>query len=300
MCRGMNQAQPGQPPELELDIARKNAVGLEYAARFPEAIDVLRAERDRAEQFVHTMHATSDLLNRNDIHHIYIKYRKLYQYYDSNADVVVPRGRWSDTVQLLEGEGYTPHVMFKEPDKIMFDKPGHVSVHLHPGVTWNGVSYFSTESLWDESLESTDGPWRELCRKHDFLVNLAHNIFENYVISLGDVLYFRRFMEAGPVDSAEAEQVAVENGWGFGFRRGYAQVLALVGAWADVDRSGMPPRWLIEFPYRIPLSMLAPTYGQRLVHQVARKEYHDAAREVYAYPTFYALKRRHDLPWLKR
>jgi hypothetical protein len=288
----------GAPSELEVETARDAAVGLEFLERFPQTGELLAVERAKADRFAAAMQECSTLLAGRGIDHLYIKFRKLYRYYDSNADVIVRPERWAETVQLLEDRGYAPFVMFKEPDKIMFDKPGEVSIHLHPGVTWNGVSYFDTASLWQRSTVSPDGPWRELDPTHDFLVNLAHNVFENYVVSLGDVLFFARFLGAHPLDEEEAERIAVANGWGYGFRMAYAQVRTLLGAWAEADASGQYPSWLADHPYRIPLTELVPTYAERIRHQLRAGRYRTAGREIYAYPAFYALMRRHDLPFL--
>ena len=106
-------------------------------------------ETARSQAFRRAMQETSSLLAAHHVPHIYIKFRKLYQYYDSNVDVIVARKQWQAAIAALESEGYAGHVMFKEPDKIMFSCRGaRVSVHLHPGVTWNGVPYFSEDELW--------------------------------------------------------------------------------------------------------------------------------------------------------
>jgi hypothetical protein len=286
------------PSEVEVEVARSSAVGLEFVERFPRAEALLTEERRKAEQFATAMRDNSASLAEHGIEHLYIKFRKLYRYYDSNADVIVRPERWDETVQLLRDRGYVPFVMFKEPDKIMFDKPGEVSIHLHPGVTWNGVSYFDTGSLWERSVASPDHAWRELDPTHDLLTNLAHNVFENYVVSLGDVLFFQRFLRTHHLDVAEAERIATANGWGYGFRRAYAQIRTLLGTWAAADARGEFPTWLADHPYRIPLTDLAPTYAERIAHQLRAGRYRTAGREIYAYPAFYALMRRHDLPFL--
>lgn len=288
----------GVPSAVEQDLAMENAVSLVFASRFPDAVDLLAEEQRKAKQFRDTLHATAALLDRHGIDHIYIKFRKLYPYHDSNADVIVPAERWEQAVRLFKNAGYSPYIMFKEPDKVMFDKPGEVSVHLHPGVTWNGVSYFDTATLWSESIASTEGPWRELAPLHDFLVNLAHNLFENYEVTLGEVLFFRQFLRTWSIDLDEAERIAADQGWDHGFRRAYGQMASLLDAWSDADRTGVVPGWLLNYPYRMPVSFLAPSYGQRIVHQLRRGDYRTAGREIYAYPAFYALKRRHDLPFL--
>lgn len=298
MCTPTGRHCPGQPSPMAIKIARKNALGLEFAAHYPDAAAQLEQEQQRQDAFHRVMHETSRLLLDHGIEHICIKFRKLYRYYDSNVDVVVDPRQWAQSVELIQGQGYTPHVMFKEPDKIMFDKPASVSVHLHPGVTWNGVPYFDQQSLWRRSTRSADRPWLELAPEDDFLVNLAHNLFENYEVSLGDVLYFKRFIEAHTFDLGALEQIAAANGWRYGFRQAYRQIHTLVRAWTHAQHTGTISAELLRYPYQIQMPVLARTFGQRIASNLGGLRLRTALREVYAYPAFYALKRRHDLPWL--
>jgi hypothetical protein len=289
-----------RPGALELQIARKNALGLEFVAHYPDAVDLLQQEQRRQDEFQRVMQATSRLLQAHEIDHICIKFRKRYRYYDSNVDVIVAQQQWTHAVALLSNEGYEPHIMFKEPDKIMFDKPGEVSVHMHPGVTWNGVPYFDEQALWRHSTPSADGPWCELSDDYHVLVNLAHNVFENYEVSLGDVLFFKRFMANVHLDPADLERIAADNGWRYGFQQAYAQMCDLVTAWDRAEQSGEIPVHLLDYPYQIGMPVLARAFSQRVAGNLAGKRLRMALREIYAYPAFYVLKRRHDLPWLVR
>lgn len=298
MCAGATQRCPGLPSALEIKIARKNALGLEFIAHYPDATALLEQEQQRSDAFRRVMRETSQLLQDHGFEHICIKFRKLYRYYDSNVDVVVDPRQWRQSVELLQHQGYTPHVMFKEPDKIMFDKPEAVSVHLHPGVTWNGVPYFDQPSLWRRSTRSADGPWLELAPEDDVLVNLAHNLFENYEVSLGDALYFKRLMETYAFDPEDLERIAAANGWRYGFQQAYRQMRTLVSAWTHVEPTGALPANLLDYPYQIQMPVLARTFSQRIASNLSGLRLRTALREVYAYPAFYALKRRHDLPWL--
>ncbi len=191
--------------------------------------------------------------------------------------------------------------MFKEPDKIMFSRAGSpVSVHLHPGVTWNGVSYFGEDELWSHACPSAEGAWLEMTGEYDYLINLAHNVFENYEISLGDMLYFRRFLQKNSLEVHRLEAVAAANGWRLGFRQMQAQVNALDKAWDEAIRTGAIPASLLTYPYRISGPALARAFCERIARNVGQRNFRPALREAYAYPAFYALKRRHDLPFLAR
>lgn len=290
-----------QPGAAEMKLARKNAVGLEFISHFPSSIALIEEEQSRLAAFRRTMQQTSSLLADHDIPHIYIKFRKLYHYYDSNVDVIVAMADWRSAVAALQAEGYNGNVMFKEPDKIMFSRAGQsVSVHLHPGVTWNGVPYFDIDDLWSHSYPSSDGPWRELTDDYDYLINLAHNVFENYEISLGDMLYFRRFLRGNSLDEKRLESVATVNGWRRGFQQIHAQVKNLTTAWDQAERDGHLPQPLLSYPYDIPFTSLVGSFGERIAHNVFSNRYKLALREVYAYPSFYLLNRRHDLKFLSR
>jgi hypothetical protein len=297
----LSKSTAGQPGDKEMQIARKNHVGLEFISHYPAAVSQQTSEQEKYRAFQSAMEDTSMLLDRHGIAHIYIKFRKQYLYYDSNVDVIVGKEQWAQTCALLKEKGYSGHVMFKEPDKIMFSKPeAPVSIHLHPGVTWNGVQYFSIEELWENSLPSSDFAAREMTPPYDFLINIAHNLFENYDLSLGDVLYFKRMVERHSIAAGPLEQAAIQNGWGYGFRQVFGQALRLVKEWEAAEQADQIPRTLLAYPYRITPLVLAQAYWQRFTSNVMRKDFRSALREMYAYPSFYALQRRHDLAFLHR
>lgn len=293
--------ESGQPSAAEIKIARKNSVGLEFIAHYPKALALTQEENSRLVAFRDAMQETSKLLASHEIPHIYIKFRKLYRYYDSNVDVIVTKEKWQSAIAALQADGYLGHVMFKEPDKIMFSRLGQsVSVHLHPGVTWNGVPYLDEDVLWRDASPSPDGAWLELSENYDLLINLAHNVFENYEISIGDMLYFRRFLRGRSIDEERLRAVAAENGWHAGLLHVLSQVKTLVRAWDLAEQSGHIPSFLLAYPYGIPVLSLARAFAERVAHNVASRHFRRALREVYAYPAFYALMRRHDILPLSR
>jgi hypothetical protein len=300
----LNEKEPvssAQPGERDRKIARNNSVGLEWILHYPNAPELQLPERERHDRFQTALKETSDLFQKNAIPHIYIKFRKHYHYYDSNVDLLVRSGQWRHAIGVLEEDGYSGHVMFKEPDKIMFSKPDKtVSVHLHPGVTWNGVRYFDEDDLWEKSRPSADYPAREMNESYDFLINLAHNVFENYELSLGDMLYFQRHLQRYSLDFTEMEEVAASNGWRYGYQRLLAQVRGLINAWEEAKQSGKIPSSLLAYPYPIAMPVLAGAFSERIASNVSGRRFRAALREVYAYPSFYALKRRHELPILNQ
>jgi hypothetical protein len=300
----LNQYELGssaQPGERERKIARSNHVGLEWILHYPDAHELKSQEMERHDSFQTVLKETSDLFWKKAIPHIYIKFRKHYRYYDSNVDLLVRSDQWRHAVTVLEEDGYSGHVMFKEPDKIMFSKPGKtVSVHLHPGVTWNGVRYFDEQDLWEKSLPSADYPAREMNESYDFLINLAHNVFENYELSLGDMLYFQRHLQVYSIDFTGMEETAATNGWRYGYQQSLAQVRELIKSWEEAKQSGRISSRLLAYPYPITVPVLAGAFSERIASNLSGRRFGAALREVYAYPSFYALKRRHELPILNQ
>jgi putative nucleotidyltransferase-like protein len=292
---------PDSPTQREMTIARKNSVGLEYADHFPTAAAILAVENDRLTGFLDALEETSESFQAAKIPHILIKHRRRYRYYDSNVDVVVSHDDWNRAIELLHSRGYAGNVMFKEPDKIMFDHPAkRISVHLHPGVTWNGVPYISTEFLWSNAQPQGNGFRRELSDEFEFLVSVGHLLFENYEITLGDLLSFSRDLQTGTIDIARLSGIARANRWEWGFRQVFEQVTTLVENWNTTTDAAAVPGHLLSFPYQIPPAVLARTYSRRIVSNAHDGHWRRALREIYAYPAFYALKRRHDLPWIRR
>jgi hypothetical protein len=284
------------PSHREMSIARKNGVGFEYADHFPNAAAIQSAENDRLTAFLSTLEKTSESFQAAKIPHILIKHRRRYRYYDSNVDVVVLRGDWNRAIDLLHARGYAGNVMFKEPDKIMFNHPAkRASVHLHPGVTWNGVPYISTECLWRNAHPQRNDFRRELSDEFEFLVSVGHLLFENYEITLGDLLSFSRDLQTGAIDVARLSAIARANRWEWGFRQVYEQVATLVEKWNDIPDDADVRGHLLSYPYQIPPAVLARTYSRRIVGNARDGNWRRALREIYAYPAFYALKRRHDL-----
>jgi hypothetical protein len=289
------------PTQLEMSVARKNGVGLEYASHFPNAAAILTEEKGWLADFLGTLEETSESFQAAEIPHILIKHKRQYRYYDSNVDVVVSRCDWNRAVQLLHSCGYSGNVMFKEPDKIMFDRPAkRISVHLHPGVTWNGVPYVSTESLWSNSRAHGNGFRRELSDEFELLVNVGHILFENYEVTLGELLYCSRDLQEREIDVGRLACIARANNWGWGFQQLFDQVKSLANNWNIAAGAAVVPRQLLNYPYQLSPTVLARTYARRIVNNARDGHLRRALREVYAYPTFYALKRRHDLPGLRR
>jgi hypothetical protein len=290
----------GDPPDdavqaAALSVARENGLGLELATHLADG-PARRGEELRERQFLGAQAEASSLLGGSGVEHILFKVDRLYRYYDSNVDVIVRVRDWPEATALLERQGYVGSVMFKEPDKVMFSRPDDaVSLHLHPGVTWNGVPYFDDDALWSQSEpDPTVARRRRLRFEDELAVNLAHDLFENYEVSLGDALYFRRAFERD-VALAELEPLAKGNGWVHGLRAAFGYVRAIADGWAGAEKNEIVPPGLLEFPYRIPRAILARAFGERITAGVRDGRIRRAARELYAYPAFYALARRHDL-----
>jgi hypothetical protein len=282
-------------PDLALRLARANGVGLEFARHLPDG-PIRQEEEARGARFRTRVLEASALLGAARIEHIIFKCDRHYVYYDSNVDVIVRPGDWPHARRALQVAGYRGNVMFKEPDKVMFSRPGDpTSVHLHAGVTWNGVPYFDDDALWRRSVRDPLLPERRRLDGQDELaVNLAHNLFENYEVSLGDALYFRRALAAAPaLDDLEIH--ARCNGWLGGLGAALAHAHSLAEDWATSERTGHVTPRLANFPYRLPRSTLAQAYSERITANVRARHLRRAAREAYAYPTFYALWWRHDL-----
>jgi hypothetical protein len=290
-----------KPTQREMTIARKNGVGFEYASQFPNAASILAEEQERLTAFLDALEETASALQAEEIPHIWIKHRRSYRFYDSNVDVVVAPGDWNRTVKLLQEQDYTGHVMFKEPDKIMFDHPAkRVSVHLHPGVSWNGVPYISSTWLWSNSQPQGNEFRREMSDEIEVLIGVGHALFENYEISLGDLVSFGRVLQERSVNSKKLASVAAANGWGWGFEQVFAQASSLAEVWTNASDNANVPNHFFDYPYRIPPQVLARAYARRIFSNIRTGRLRNALREVYTYPTFYALKRRHDLPGLRR
>ena len=119
--------------------------------------------------------------------------------------------------------------------------------------------------------------------------------FPSEICCILDIAYIRNSLETGIL-----EAIAAANGWRLGFQQLQGQVNALVRAWDDAAETGVLPLSLLDYPYHISMPMLARAFGERIARNIVGRRFRPALREAYAYPAFYALKRRHDLPFLSR
>ena len=280
---------------LALELARANGVGLELARYLPDG-PALREAPARGARVRRRIEEASALLGAEGIEHIVFKCERHYRYYASNVVVIVRPADRPRALHALYTAGYRGNVMFKEPDKVMLSLPGDpTSVHLHVGVTWNGVPYFDDDALWRRSTADPLLPGRfRLDGDDELAVNLAHNLFENYEVSLGDALYFRRALGTAPGPTG-LDLHARPNGWLGGLGAALEHARSLAEAWASAEQTGLVAPRLVDFPYRLPRATLARAYGERINANLRAGHLRRAAREVYAYPTFYALWWRHDL-----
>jgi hypothetical protein len=76
--------------------------------------------------------------------------------------------------------------------------------------------------------------------------------------------------------------------------------MEMIKAWEEAKQSGKIPSRLLAYPYPIAVPVLAGAFSERIASNLSGRRFGAALREVYAYPSFYALKRRHELPILNR
>lgn len=185
-----------------------------------------------------------------------------FPYADSNVDLVtVEPHRWDAYVQCLQSLGFRRWrslADWREPGKKMYrrhvDGAGerlHPYVHLHRGISWNGVDYLDLQAvvvrkqLLDQSGVLIPVP----SAMDELLIMAAHAYFENKLISLHELLYFYHLCPK-IMDWSELERVSMMYHW----RHAWESFLIRVTALAK--QSGLPlPVTLTEDTKTFPLQM---------------------------------------------
>ena len=156
------------------------------------------------------------------------------------------------------------------------------AVHLHREVAWFDVPAIPTDELLRDAHRPTGSPCLLPSPIVALRILLAHAVFQNLALTLGDLRTFR--VLAGEVDVAEAGSQAGREGWGRGFRDARRTV-----EWAiqRLDRLEAVP---LPLPLSIPQSLLGGFEHALYLARAGSLPY--AIREILLRPALVAAKRR--------
>lgn len=262
---------------------------------------VLAGTGEYRQDFWRSVAELDQLLTRPRASHLFIKTVRAYPFADSNIDVVCETEKdWQRAFALAIEQGRRATYSYHEPDKVMFRlardgreiKPAW---HLHRTVSWNGVPYLENAELFTQrrQVEYADTSLPVPDAAHAIAINAGHALFENFVIPLGElydtVELSREVSDWNPLFAAARRQ-----GWEAGLR-GYLELVRTAAERLDFPHAipvngGVAPMAL-RFPLTIPISLQLKSFFSRIGHNVRRRHWRIALRELYAYPLFYVIEK---------
>ncbi|MCB8965966.1 MAG: nucleotidyltransferase family protein [Ardenticatenaceae bacterium] len=217
-----------------------------------------------------------------------------FPYADSNLDIVTAKPeRQAEYKALLRELGYRPFrnlADLREPMKQTYQKDGvRLRLHLHTAVSWNGVVYlplgqvWQRRRLWPTADQSVWIPSAE----DELLIMAAHAWFENKLVSLHEILYWRELVQTD-LDWAYLTKTAQEAGWSKGFMQFMgivSQLASLLGIPTTIPLPlpTVPLSDSIWLPYVFPVRQNWPVTSQKMAADWRRGEWHKLPRQLFSY-----------------
>lgn len=137
------------------------------------------------------------------------------RYMYSNFDVVVGDDGWDAAVSCLAAWAPRTSAHPLERTKLLLYPVAGPAVHLHRSVAWFDVPIISTPQLRQRSTRPRGSPVNLPDGPDALRILLAHALFQNLSLSLGELLEYRALIENGT--EAEARARARREGWVRGF-----------------------------------------------------------------------------------
>ena len=232
---------PGpQPLAAALRLARRNEVEgpfvRAYAARLPGAL----ARLDGAVAAYRSNLATAcRLLESAGVEPVLIKASPLDDVTYSNFDLVVGDDGWGPAVAAL-----TPWVVrtsryrLERATKMLLYPPAGPAVHLHRAIAWFDVPAVTTDAVRARATRSEGSPCLLPHPVDAVRIQLAHAVFQNQSLSLGELRSIRDLLRPEVLGPARA--LAGREGWTRGFDDAARTSLRAVDRLDDLDPFRLP------------------------------------------------------------
>lgn len=134
-----------------------------------------------------------------------------------NLDVFIPPAKEDMARRLLRQLGYVELRNIEEPHKYLFKRfrfgEEVCAVHLHLRLEWS-VSFLHEERVWERRRPAPDDAGFFIPSPEDaLLITLAHALYENKCLKLGDVLRVSACLGQGALDWEYTWGTARSKGW---------------------------------------------------------------------------------------
>ncbi|HYM83636.1 MAG TPA: hypothetical protein VEY67_05765 [Candidatus Dormibacteraeota bacterium] len=232
-------ADPGTLGDA-LTLARRNDVDGPFLRAYEERLPVERAEVEEAvARYRANLAMACGLLRAAGVAPILIKASPADDVTYSNFDLVVGDDGWDDAVRALR-----PWVVrverypLERGTKLLLYPPSGPAVHLHRSVGWFDVPAIPTEPIRARALVLDPGGPLVPAPVDALRIQLAHAVFQNQSLSLGELLAIRDRL--GPATVTEARALAAAEGWPLGFDLATRTALAAVERLDALERCPLP------------------------------------------------------------
>ncbi len=280
-------AVPDAPPRLlraALELARRNDVDGAFVRARPAELPRELAELERAVVAYRANLATaSDLLSDADVEPILIKATPWDDVTYSNFDLVVGDDGWDRSVAALAPWVVrTSRYPLERATKLLLYPPAGPAVHLHRSVAWFDVPAIPTATLRARAARPEGWACLLPAPVDALRIQLAHAVFQNQALSLGELLAIRPWLTGDTL--GEARGLARQEGWGLGF-----DTAARTGIEAIRRLDRLEP---FPLPARLPVVGSLVAGLEHAAHLVRSGRPATAAREVALRGPLLAAKRR--------
>jgi len=233
-------------------------------------------------KFWETIDEACTLFHENKFEPLLIKCIRTYPYFDKNVDVIVPKGKWKEFVKLVTGSKWYMPSMASRLDQLLIERgklkfPSHgehfMMIHLYKFVSWryqsdmellrdngtdpelNQISKFEA-NMFSEDVSSKNDSWfYHPNRVSELVVQAAHVVFENYRITLGEVINFQIL---------KRDKEAWDNACELSKEYGCYKALIYIDQLSQNILSDIENLKPSDFPYRMKYSDLSECFQERV------------------------------------
>lgn len=266
--------------EAVLKALRKNKIpllslrreGLDLVPSFRDSTVFAQALAQAKEAFTHYRQEFADISTALDgagIPHILMKSAGAFPYESDNFDILIPHGRRDGVDKALSPLGFVPQLHYREDWKFIYKRFQQGTLrsiaHLHEEVSWGVEPFLDATGLWERAEPSPDdAAFRVPAPRDSVLITMAHGVYENDCIKLGDLLKVHRALQraGGELDWAGMEAVARGRGWLEGWRWILSSIVMLerrLWGTSCLDRAVAAGAVSLSVPDRIQRGLLAST-----------------------------------------
>lgn len=210
--------------------------GLALAPACRDSLSFRQGLEQAREAFAHYRREFAEIsaaLEQAGLPHLLMKSAGPFPYESDNFDILIPHDRRRAVDLALRPLGFVPQHHYREDWKFIYKRfqGGRLQsiAHLHEEVSWGVEAFLDRTGLWQRAQASPDDPGFRVPSPEDcFLITMAHGVYENDRIKLGDLLKVHLALRRadGRLDWHLMEHVARQMGW----QDGYEWILATLRA----------------------------------------------------------------------